>query len=245
MGRRSKASLARLHNLSKAPSRPYKATVEDAPDSDANDADYIVNDDTGSVNDACSDKEGDDGLNRIKGRFFALEDDLDSDSDLDSVDGSDLEDMDMDDDEEAEIKNDAALLTFSAVLQQAQQTAVAAEKKKWGQRKRPKHYAGNSNRTLRRHALKWRKLESEGQSFISKWAHAVRAGTKSSAAADTFACGEKQPVSVSHYSELILKSAIEESYSQLLKICEKRRKSRLLSQLLSQMWNQSMITDHH
>ena len=117
MGRRSKASLARLHNLSKAPSRPYKATVEDAPDSDANDADYIVNDDTGSVNDACSDKEGDDGLNRIKGRFFALEDDLDSNSDLNSVDGSDLEDMDMDDDEEAKIKNDAALLTFSAVLQ--------------------------------------------------------------------------------------------------------------------------------
>ena len=81
---------------------------------------------------------------------------------------TDLEDMDMDDDEEAEIKNDAALLTISAVLQQAQQTAVAAEKKKWGQRKRPKHYAGNSNHTLRRHALKRRKLESEGQSFISK-----------------------------------------------------------------------------
>ena len=91
MGRRSKASLSHLHNLSKAPSRPYKATVEDAPDSDANDADYIMNDDTGSINDACSDKEGDDGLNGIKGRFFILEDDL-SDSDLDFVDGSDLED---------------------------------------------------------------------------------------------------------------------------------------------------------
>ena len=243
MGRRSKASLARLLNLSKAPSRPYKATVEDAPDSDANGADYIMNDDTGSINDACSDKEGDDGLNGIKGRFFILEDDL-SDSDLDSVDGSDLEDMDMDDDEEVEIKNDAALLTFSAVLQQAQQTAVAAEKKKC-QRKRPKYYARNSNCTLRRHALKWRKLESEGQSFISKWAHGVRAGTKSSAAADTFACGKKQPVSVSHYSELILKLVIEESDSQPLKIYKKRKKSHLLSWLLSQMWNQGMITDHH
>ena len=158
-----------------------------------------MNDDTGSVNDACSDKEGDDGLNGIKGRFFVLEDDL-SNSDLDSVDGSDLEDMDMDDDEEVEIKNDAALLTFSAVLQQAQQTAVAAEKKKWGQRKRPKYYAGNSNCTLWRHALKQRKLESEGQSFISKWAHA---GTKSSASADAFTCGKMQPVSVSHYSESI------------------------------------------
>jgi endo-beta-N-acetylglucosaminidase D len=29
--------------------------------------------------------EGDEGLNGIKGRFFALEDDVDSDSDLDSV----------------------------------------------------------------------------------------------------------------------------------------------------------------
>ena len=214
MGRRSKASLARLHNLSKAPSRSYKATVEESPDSDADDTDYIVNDGTGSVNDTSSDTEGDDELNGIRGRFFTCEDDLDSDSDLDSVNGSDLEGMDLDDDEEVEIKNDAALLTFSAVLQEAQQTAVAAEKRKWGQRKRPKYYAGNSNRTLQRHALKRRKLESEGQSFISKWAHAVGTGTKSSASPDTFTCGEKQLVSVSHYSELILKSAIEESYSQ-------------------------------
>ena len=89
-----------------------------------------MNDDTGSVNDACSDKEGDDGLDGIKGRFFALQNDLDSNSDLDSVDGSDLEDTDMDDEEEVKIKNNAALLTFSAVLQQAQQTPVAAKKKK-------------------------------------------------------------------------------------------------------------------
>ena len=49
---------------------------------------------------------------------------------MDSVDGSDLEDTDMDDDEEVKIKNDAALLTFSAVLQQTQQTPVASKKKK-------------------------------------------------------------------------------------------------------------------
>ncbi|KIM78559.1 hypothetical protein PILCRDRAFT_90531 [Piloderma croceum F 1598] len=167
IGKRSKASLAHLHNLSKAPLRSYKAAVEDALDSDADDADYIVNDDTGSINDTCSDTEGDDGLNGIRGGFFALEDDLDS------VNGSNLEGMDLDDDEEVKIKNDAALLTFSTVPQQAQQTAVAAEKKKWGQRKRPKCYAGNSNRTLQRCALKWRKLES-----------------------DTFTCGKKQPVYV-------------------------------------------------
>jgi hypothetical protein len=88
-----------------------------------------VNDHTGSINDTCSDTEGDDGFNGIRGRFFALEDDLDYDSDLDSMDGSDREGMALDADEEVKTKNDAALLTFSAVLQQAQQTVVAAEKK--------------------------------------------------------------------------------------------------------------------
>jgi hypothetical protein len=36
--------------------------------------------------------------------------------------------MDLDWDEEAEIKNDAALPTFSVALQQAQETAAAVEK---------------------------------------------------------------------------------------------------------------------
>ena len=117
MGRRSKALLTCLHNLSKALLRSYKATVKNALDSDADDVDYIMNDDTGSISNTCSDTEGDGGLNGIRGRFFALEDDLDS------VSGSDLEGMDLDDDKEVEIKNDIALLTCSA---------VAAEKKKWG-----------------------------------------------------------------------------------------------------------------
>ena len=135
MGRKSKALLARLNNISKASLKSYKATIEDAPDSDADDVNYIsgpVNDDTDSdvdVDDACSDTD-DEELNGIRGRFFALKDCVDLDSDLDSVSGdSDLEDRDLDEDEEAEIKNDAALLTFSAVLQQAQDTAAAAERK--------------------------------------------------------------------------------------------------------------------
>jgi hypothetical protein len=73
-----------------------------------------------STTHACIYTEGDDGVNGIRGRFFVLEDDLDFDSDLDSVNGSDLEGMDLNDDEEIKIKNYLALLTFSAVLQQAQ-----------------------------------------------------------------------------------------------------------------------------
>lgn len=183
MERRSKASLARINNLSKASLKSYKATVEDAPNSEADDTGYTsgpVNDDTDSdfdIDDTHSDVE-DEELNGIRGQFFALEDDVHSDSDLDSVSGdSDLEDRDLDEDEEAEIQNDAALLTFAAVLQQAQETAAIAENKKYGGRKRAKRYTGNSSRTLRWHAMKWRKLASEGQCFISKWARNVGTGT--------------------------------------------------------------------
>ena len=51
MGRRSKASLAHINNLSKASLKSYKATVEDAPNSEADDTSYTsgpVNDDTDS-----------------------------------------------------------------------------------------------------------------------------------------------------------------------------------------------------
>jgi hypothetical protein len=183
MGRRSKASLAHINNLSKASLKSYKATVEDAPYSEADDTGYTsgpVNDDTDSnfdIDDTHLDVE-DEELNGIRGQFFALEDDVHSDSDLDSVSGdSDLEDRDLDEDEEAEIQNDAALLTFAAMLQQAQETAATAENKKYGGRKRPKRYAGNSSCTLRWHAMKRRKLASEGQCFISKWACNVGTGT--------------------------------------------------------------------
>jgi len=174
MGRRSKASLACINNLLKASLKSYKATVEDAPDSEADDTGYT----SGPVNDDTHSDVEDEELNRIWGRFFALKDDVHLDSDLDSVSGdSDLEDRDLGEDEEAEIQNDAALLTFAAMLQQAQETAATAENKKYGGRKRPKRYAGNSSCTLRWHAMKRRKLASEGQCFISKWACNVGTGT--------------------------------------------------------------------
>ena len=57
---------------------------------------------------------------------------MDSDLDLDSV-------SDLDEDEENVIIGDVALLTFTSMLQRAQEIAVE-ENKKWGSRKRPKRY---------------------------------------------------------------------------------------------------------
>ena len=44
----------------------------------------------------------------------------------------------MDEDEENEIIDDVAQLTFTNVLQRAQEIAVEEKNKKWGLRKRPK-----------------------------------------------------------------------------------------------------------
>ena len=56
--------------------------------------------------------------------------DLGSEPDMDSVSDSDLEERELDDNEETEINDDIALLTFSLVLQRAQEIAVEVEKSK-------------------------------------------------------------------------------------------------------------------
>ena len=94
-----------------------------------------------------------------------MEDYSDSDSDLDSVSDSDLEERDLED-EENEINDDVTLLTFANVLWSAQEIAVEEENKKWGERKRPKRYTNTSVHTKQRHVQKCRKLESGGQNFI-------------------------------------------------------------------------------
>ena len=66
-----------------------------------------------------------------------MEDYSDSHSDLDSVSYSDLEERDLDDDKENGIIDNVALLTFTNVLQRAQEITVEQENKKWGSRKRP------------------------------------------------------------------------------------------------------------
>jgi len=168
MGRRSKALLTCLHILAKAASRLYKATVKTAPDSDAGDADYIVIDDTCSVNDTCSDTEGGDGLNGMKGGFFALEDDLDSNSDLDSVNGSELEGMDLDVDEEVKIKMMLHCSHFLLYCNNPSRLLLLC-KEEMGSEEKTQVLFQNSNHSLLRNASKWRKLDQKVMSIIKNF----------------------------------------------------------------------------
>jgi hypothetical protein len=168
MGQKSKAARARLANLLNRFSKSFKATVEDVFDSE-DDMDYFPMPDLDEVSDSESESEdGEDNQNGEKETgpcrdwVFVL-DVMDYDSDEDS----DMKNDEMDD--EAEIRDDAALLTFSNVLLEAQQIAVTEEIRKRGETKRPRYYKGNLERTKRRHAAKQKKIASEGQPFISKW----------------------------------------------------------------------------
>lgn len=149
----SKATKARLNNLSKGSANSRRPTVEEVPDSDGDDAEYLP---ISSGN----------AIREERGTFFFVEDYSDSGSepDMDSVSDSDLEERELDDDEEAEINDDIALLTFSLVLRRAQEIAVEAEKSK--ESNRPKRYQKNSKRTKERWAQKRRKLAAEGCRFV-------------------------------------------------------------------------------
>ena len=93
-------------------------------------------------------------------------------ADLESVSDSDLEEKELDEEkEEEEISDDVALLTFTNVLQRAQEIAVEAEQKKFksGQQKWKTCYKGNSDHNLCCFQQKHHQLKSSGQKFISKW----------------------------------------------------------------------------
>lgn len=175
MGTKSKAARARLANLPNKSSKPYKTTVEDASDSEDDhewvpspmpELDEISDSECGSEDgeDVDWDEEQD---SEQRGKVFVL-DIMDWDSDLEDSDG------DGDEEEEEEICNDAALLTFSNVLQQAQEIAAAAERKQRAGKMRPRHYKGNSERTRRRFAATRKKLAANGQPSIARWFNASK-----------------------------------------------------------------------
>ena len=111
----SKATKARLANLSKASSGSHRPAVEEILDSDDDDGEYLPETRWNNTVDG-------------PGRFFFMEDYSDSDSDLDSVSDSDLEERDLED-EENEIIDDVTLLTFTNVLQRAKEITVEEEDK--------------------------------------------------------------------------------------------------------------------
>ena len=168
MGRKSKASLAHLRNLGKNAQRSYQATVEDASNLDKEDQDHCPSSQkTEGARWPSNGEEWEAGLPDIQAKFIFLEDDVSDDSDMDSVDGD--SELELDDDEAAEIRDDAALLAFSDVLQKAQEIAVTAERKKWGEKKRPHHYTKNSAHTLRRQSALRKRLTVSGQKSIAEW----------------------------------------------------------------------------
>ena len=133
MGKHLKATKACLNNLTKGSSNSHRPTVEEVPDSDGDDAEYLP-------------KSSGNTVREEQGTFFFVEDFLDSMSD------SDLEERELDDDEETEINDVIALFTFSLVLRRAQEIAVEAEKSK--ESNRPKRYQKNLKRTKERWAQK-------------------------------------------------------------------------------------------
>ena len=160
MGRRSKAVQSRLQNLGQPP-KSQKARVDDVTDEDDSDT-------SGNVPIAAI---GTGGSHSEHG--FIVFEDYESDSDGDHTpDSSDSDsedtDSDFEDEDDREIRNDADLLRFSAILAEAQRVAVKLEKEN-DKPRRPKRYTGNAPRTKRFHAQKRRTLAAEGQKFIGQF----------------------------------------------------------------------------
>jgi len=73
---------------------------------------------------------------------------------------SDEEDMEDNDEEfDAEIQDEAALLTFAETLQKAHDAAAAIQRQQEASHKRRKYYTGNSSHTKERWAAKWHGMQ--------------------------------------------------------------------------------------
>ena len=158
MGRRSKATQSRLQNLGEA-SKSQRARVDDV----TSDEDEDSSGDAAIVDIGTGAEHG----------FIVFEDyetDSDDDDHIPESNDSDSEDGDSDfeDEEINEIRIEADLLRFSAILAEAQRVAVKLEQESEAP-KRPKRYTGNAPRTKRLHAQKRRTLAAEGQKFISQF----------------------------------------------------------------------------
>jgi hypothetical protein len=149
MGRRSQTTHKRLLNLPTAAIKPDR-----------------VNGDASESEDLPPWQDGpEDTLKELRALFHKFDDDgLACESDTFDSDS----DWELDENDVVEIKDDAALLTFVAVLQKAQQVAAAAQRRKEGPQ-RPRHYTGNSTQTQYRQARRRKELAADGQKFIRQW----------------------------------------------------------------------------
>jgi hypothetical protein len=104
---------------------------------------------------------------------FIVFEDYETDSDDDHIPGSDDTDSedgdsDFEDEETTEIRIEADLLRFSAILAEAQAVAVKLEQESDAP-KHPKQYTGNAPCMEHFHAQKRCTLAAEGQKFISQF----------------------------------------------------------------------------
>ncbi|KAG1726632.1 uncharacterized protein EDB91DRAFT_1086719 [Suillus paluster] len=123
---------------------------------------------------------------------------------LDDHNDTETKGSEVSEDEEADIKDDAALLTFINVLSMAQEAATEAERAKAKGSKQPKTYTGNS------------KIANEGyQAFISNWLVAQKTNLRVSQTVSVVATASVESVSVmgSVKSAINLQEEEEESDS--------------------------------
>lgn len=178
MGRVSKATAARRANLNASVKNPRKATVEDVTGMSDADSQF----DAMAQLDTVSDSDPGEDYSPT-GFHFAFEEDCEEHATERSEDESESSDFDGEVNGQDDITNEAALLTFINVMQQARDAAVEAERRKETGNKRPKRYSKNSARTERRHAQKRAKIAKDGtQSFLTNW---LKAQTSESSGTDS------------------------------------------------------------
>lgn len=165
MGRRSRAIQSRLKNFQPA-QKNRRARVDDVTDED--------HDEDSTSNTSGDDSEAIADVGTSSEHGFVVFEDYENDSDDDHISGasdseSDSEDADSDFEDEynTEIRIEADLLRFSAILAEAQRVAVKLEQE--SDTPKRKRYTGNAPRTKRFHAQKRRTLAAEGQKFISQF----------------------------------------------------------------------------
>ena len=163
MGNKSKAARACLENLTKASAKVYKAIVEECSDSEDPHCQPGPDNDMWDLATVSDSSDGGECLrDNVAQEAFHITfegENLDTESD---EDGSEFD--------EADIADDARLLTFSNILAQAQAASVEAEKRADASKKRRKPYKGNSGRSQHRFRASRRAIAAGGkQTFISSW----------------------------------------------------------------------------
>jgi len=169
MPRKSRADRARVANLHKVKRETHHPTVEEVEDGDITlcspepPPSFNSLDPQRTRHHEAGDPELLDIIATLHGAAMIDDEDEGSESESESeADG---------DDDVPEIREISALERFASTLQQAHDTALAAEREQEKGRTRPRTYRGNSDRTKRRCRQMRRELEAKGFHSVKDWLH--------------------------------------------------------------------------